>query len=110
MDYLELVHSLDHTSLAYLCASLWGVRAIAGLVLGDGVTDLEFFVEDYLRVICSAAGIIYISFPLLFSCISDSIVIHCTILLYSVVSDIVSNVVYQMYFAYFFRCVVLIVL
>ena len=40
VDYLELVQSLDQTAVAYLCASLLGVRAIVGLVLGDGVAVL----------------------------------------------------------------------
>ena len=40
MDYLELVQSLDRTSLTELSASLLGVRAIAGLILGDGVAVL----------------------------------------------------------------------
>ena len=38
MDYLELVQSLDHTSLAELGDMLLGVRATAGLILGNGVT------------------------------------------------------------------------
>ena len=37
MDYLELVQSLDHTSLVERGDMLWGVRAIAGLILGNGV-------------------------------------------------------------------------
>ena len=40
MDYLELVQSLDRTSLAELGASLFGVRAIAGLISGDRVAVL----------------------------------------------------------------------
>ena len=40
MDYLELVQSLDHTSLAELGDMLLGVRVSAGLILGNGVAVL----------------------------------------------------------------------
>ena len=61
MNYLELVQSLVRTSLAYLCASLWGVRAIAGLVLGDGVQIWSSSLKTILELFV----------PLLFYCTSD---------------------------------------